>query len=122
MSDEYGVDKVKEASLILVEFGMKLEEALAEDSPKGKKISLSEAISLGIFVAPKAISLAGDAEKLKNQIGDMSPEEIEEVSDYVAVELDLSNDEAEALIEAGVEWAVATNNLRVAVKNIRNKE
>ena len=120
--EEFGIEKVKAASLVLVEFGMKLEEALSEDSPKGKKISLSEAITLGVFIAPKAIGLAGDVEELKKELSDLSTTEIEEVGQYIAEKLDLSNDEAEALIEAGLEWAVATNNLRVAVKDILDKE
>ena len=120
--EEYGIDKVKEASLVLVEFGMKLEEALSEDSAKGKKIALSEAISLGVFIAPKAIGLAGDAEALKQEFGDLSTTEIAEINYYIAEKLDLDNDKVEALLEAGFEWAVSTNNLRVAVKDILDKE
>ena len=118
----YGIDKVKAASLVLVEFGMKLEEFTSEDSAKGKKIALSEAISLGVFIAPKAIGMAGDIEALKQEFGDLSTAEIGELNDYIAEELDLENDLVEELLEAGFAWAVATNDLRVAVKRIRNKE
>ena len=120
--EEYGIEKVKEASLVLVKFGIKLEEALAEDSPKGKKVSLGEAIELGVFIAPRAILMAGDIETLKQELGDLSVAEIEEINNYVAEKLDLKNDEVENLIEAGLEWGEATNNLRVAVKNILMKD
>jgi phosphoglycolate phosphatase-like HAD superfamily hydrolase len=120
--EEYGVEKLKAAGLVLVEFGMKLEEALSEDSPKGKKVSLAEAISLGVFIAPKAIGLAGDAEVLKNEFQDLSAVEIEEIQVYIAEQLDLENDLVETLLEAGLEWAVATNNLRIAVQDVLRKE
>ena len=122
MEEEFGIDKLKEIALTLTEFGMKLEQAFSEDSPKGKKLSLTEAIGLGIFIAPKAISLAGDIEQIRNEFNDFSNDELEELKDYIAEKLDLLNDEVEALVEAGLDWADSTNDLRLAVKDILNKE
>ncbi len=122
MGEEYGIDKLKEAGLVLVQFGMKLEGALSEDSPKGRKLAFSEIIDLGIFVAPKAIGLAGDIGLIGKQWNDADEDEIEEVKEFIAEKLDLANDEVEALIEAGLEWGVATNNLRLAVKDILDKD
>lgn len=122
MEEKFGIEKLKEICLTLTEFGIKLEEAFSEDSPKGKKLSLGEAISLGIFVAPKAIGHAGDAEAIRNEFNDLSTEEIDEIVVYISEKLDLVNDKVEALIEAGMEWADATNDLRIAVKDILKKD
>ena len=120
--EEYGIDKLKDVALALTEFGMKLEDALSEDSPKGKKLALSEAISLGVFVAPKAISLAGDAEAIRNEFNNLSGEEMDEIRIFIAEKLDLANDAVEELIEAGLVWIDATNDLRLAVKGILKKD
>ncbi len=122
MEEKFGIEKLKEICLTLTEFGIKLEEAFSEDSPKGKKLSLGEAISLGIFVAPKAIGHAGDAEAIRNEFRDLSTEEIDEIVAYISEKLDLVNDKVEALIEAGMEWADSTNDLRIAVKDILKKD
>lgn len=119
--EEYGITKLKDVCLTLTQFGMKLEESLSEDSPKGKKIALSEAITLGVFIAPKAIGLAGDVEQIRNEFNDLSNDELEELKVYVAEKLDLENDAVEALIEAALDWADSTNDLRIAVKGILKK-
>lgn len=122
MEEQYGINKLKEICLTLTEFGMKLEEAFSEDSPKGKKLSLGEAISLGIFIAPKAIGHAGDIEAIRNEFNDLDTEELDELVVYVSEKLDLANNKVERLIEAGLEWADSTNDLRLAVKDILKKE
>jgi len=119
--EEYGIEKLKDVCLTLTQFGMKLEESLSEDSPKGKKLALSEAISLGVFIAPKAIGHAGDAEAIRNEFNDLSNEELDEIKEYIAEKLDLENDKVEALIEAVLDWADSTNDLRLAVKDILKK-
>lgn len=122
MEEQYGIEKMKEICLTLTEFGMKLEEAFSEDSPKGKKLSLGEAISLGIFIAPKAISHAGDSEAIRNEFKDLSAEEMDQLVVYVSEKLDLENDKVEKLVEAGLDWADSTNDLRIAVKDILKKD
>ena len=121
MEEQFGIDKLKEVGLVLTQFGMKLESALSEDSPKGKKLAFSEVIDLGIFVAPKAIGLAGDAEQIRNEFNDLSNDELEELKAFIAEKLDLENDKVEALIEAALDWADSTNDLRLAVKDILDK-
>jgi len=116
-----GIDTLKKVALTLTEFGMKLEEALSEDSPKGKKLALSEAISLGVFIAPKAIGHAGEAQQIRAEFMDLDNDETDELVAYVAEKLDLKNDEVEALIEAAFDWLDSTNDLRLAVRDILNK-
>lgn len=122
MEEQYGIEKMKDICLTLTEFGMRLEEAFSEDSPKGKKLGIGEIISLGVFIAPKAIGHAGDAEAIRNEFKDLSTEEMDELVVYVSEKLDLENDKVEALIEAGLDWADSTNDLRIAVKDILKKD
>ena len=111
MSEQYGIETLKDISVDLAKFGMKVEDALED-----KKLSFAEAISLGVFAAPKAIAHAGEAEQIKNEFRDLSATESQELAAHIAGELDLQHDKVEAVIEAGLEWAAATNKLRLVVK------
>ena len=122
MEEQYGITKMKEICLTLTEFGMRLEGAFSEDSPKGKKLSFGEVINLGIFIAPKAIGHAGDIEAIRNEFNDLDTEEMDQLVAYVSDKLDLENDKVERLVEAGLDWADSTNDLRIAVKNILKKD
>ena len=101
----------------LAKFGMKIEEALAD-----KKLSWTEAVSLGVFAMPKVMEYASDAEAIKNEIKDLSAIELEDLVDCVAESLDLENDKVEALIEAGLDWALSTQKLVKAAKDALGKE
>jgi len=121
--EEYGIDKLKEIALAVVQVGVKIEESTDEDSPKGKKFSLlQEGLPLFVFIIPKAIGFAGDAEQIRNEFHDLSEAELEELNTYIAEELDLENDKVEALIEAGLDWLESTNGLRLAVRDIIKKD
>ena len=117
-----GIDTLKKVCLTLTEFGIKLEEALSEDSPKGKKLSLGEAISLGVFIAPKAIGHASEVQQIKDEFVDLDADELDEMIVYISDKLDLENDKIENLIEAAFVWLDATNDLRLTVKDIVKKE
>ena len=121
MGEEFGIDNLKDICLTLVQVGIKIEDATDPDSPRGKKIALTEGVALLVFLVPKAISYAGDAAKIKDEFLDLDSDELDELIVYVAEKLDLKNDEVEALIEAGLDWVDSTNDLRLAVKDIRNK-
>lgn len=119
--EEYGIDKLKEVLLSMIQFGVKFEEVTDEDSPKGKKIALTEWFEIGVFVVPKVIAYASDVEQIRNEFNDLSGSEVDELVAYVAEKLDLENDKVEALIESVLEWADSTNDLRLAIKDIRTK-
>ena len=61
-----GIETLKKVLLTLVEFGIKIEEALSDG-----KINLGEAISLGVFIAPKAIGHAGEIQQIKAESNQM---------------------------------------------------
>ena len=117
-----GIDTLKKVCLTLTEFGIKLEEALGEDSPRGKKLSLGEAISLGVFIAPKAIGHAGEVQQIKEEFLDLDADELDELIVYISDKLDLGNNKIESIIECGFIWLDATNDLRLAVKDIISKD
>lgn len=121
--EEYGIEKLKEVSLVFVETAIKLEDAFDPESPKGKKFSLlQEGIPIFVVLLPKAIGFAGDMEEIKNEFHNLSPAEVSEINAYVAEKLDLDNDLVEALVEAVFTWGTATYDLVLAVKDILNKD
>lgn len=120
--EEYGIEKLKEIGLTLTQLGIKIEEATDPDSAKGEKIALTEGIALLVFLVPKAIGFAGDVETIRNEFNNLDSEETDELVVYICEKLDLENDKVEALIEAGLDWADSTNDLRIAVKDILKKE
>ena len=122
MSEQFGIDYLKDICLTLVQVGVKIEEATDPDSARGEKIALTEGVALLVFLVPKAISYAGDAAKIKDEFMDLEQTELDELRTYIAEKLKLQNKEVEALIEAGIDWIDATNDLRLAVKDILNKE
>ena len=117
-----GIENLKDVCLTLTEFAIKMEEALSEDSPRGKKLGLGEIVSLGVFIIPKAIGHAGEIQEIKVEFQDLDSDELDELVAYISEKLDLQNDEVEALVEVGLVWADATNDLRLAVKDILKKD
>ena len=122
MEEEFGIDNLKDICLTLVQLGIRIEDATDPDSAKGKKIALTEGIALLVFIVPKAISYAGDIAKIKAEFQDLDSDELDELVVYISEKLDLQNDEVEALVEVGLAWANATNDLRLAVKDILKKD
>ena len=117
-----GIETLKKVCLTLTEFGIRLEEALSPDSQKGSKLSLGEAISLGVFIAPRAIGHAGEVREIRDEFMDLNSDELDELVVYISDKLDLENDKVEALIEASFDWLDSTNDLRLAVKDILKKD
>ena len=121
--EEYGTDQLKLVFKTAIEAGIKIEEALAPESPKGEKFSLvQEGIPLFVFLLPKVIAHVGNAETIKNQFLELSQEELDEIKAFLIEEIDLENDAVEALIEAAIDWMDATNDFRLAIKELVNKD
>jgi len=99
----YGIEKLKEITTDTINFSMKLVEATSEDSPKGKKLALTEVVTLLVFLFPKVVGYADDGQQIKNEILDLDDAEAQELSDHVAEKLDLENDKVEVLIESALD-------------------
>ena len=115
----YGIEKLKEVGADLAKFGMKIEDALDAEGPKGKKISLAEAVGLGVFAVPKALNHVNDAEEIRQEFKDLDPVEAGELSEHIADKLDLNVDSVENILEAGLDVLVSMNKLRVAIQGAR---
>jgi len=109
----YGIDKVKEVTTDAVKFAMKVGDARDAEGPKGKKITIGEAVGLAVFAVPKAMNHINDAEQIKNQIKDADAEERREVLEHVCEKVDLENDKVENVIEKSL---VALNAIGDAVE------
>jgi len=116
---EFGIDKLKDICLTLVQTGIKIEEATDPDSPRGEKIALTEGVALLVFLVPKAIAYAGDVAQIKDEFMDLDSDELDQLKAYIADKLDLENDKIEALVEAGLDWLDATYDLIQAVRDLK---
>jgi len=92
---EQGIEKIKNALSVVIETAEKVDQALADDG----KISLFEGVGIAIK-AVKFIGVVKDAEELQTEFMDMDDDEKQELINYVADELELTNEETEEKIEA----------------------
>ena len=90
MEEKLGIETLKEAALVGVKFGMKLEADLSDG-----KLSIGEIIGLGFSTAPDVWKLVPKASQIKEEYLDLDDQEREELVDYVVDELDLTSDKAE---------------------------
>jgi len=95
---KYGTETIKKALGIVIDLGMGIEDHLADDG----RISLSEAASTAVELAPDIFSVAKNAAELKAEIKDWDPVERQEVLEWAVVKFDLTNDRAEQAIELGL--------------------
>ena len=110
---EFGIDKLVDVGTDVVKFIMKIGEARDADGPKGKKISIAEAIGLGIFAVPKAMEHVNDAEQIRSEIRDLDSGERHEWVTRMSEELDLEDDKIENVVEKSL---VALNAVADAVE------
>jgi len=108
MNDEqFGVETIKRAVGIVIALGMDLEDHLADDN----KISLSEAASTVIEVAPDIFAVASKAGELKSELKDWDQEERVEVLEWAIIQFDLDNDKAEKAVETALTVLVKIGEL-----------
>lgn len=104
---DYGVEQIKKALGIVIDLGMSIEDHLSDDG----KISLSEAASTAIDLAPDIFSVAKNAAELKLEVQDWDPAERLEVLEWAVQKFDLDNDRAEAAIELALGLLVKLGDL-----------
>jgi hypothetical protein len=113
-----GIEKLKEAAKAVVDFGEKIEEALKDDG----KLTFVEGITIAVGSAPEIFSMVKDAGEIKDEFLDLDDIEREELSDFVASELDLNADGLEIVVEAGFELLVSLEGLVSAIKDAKEVE
>lgn len=92
------MEKTKKAIKVLVKTGTKVAEALKDDG----KVDLGE----GMGIAMSAVGMIGvfkDLPEIKEEIKNATPESVAEVVEEFKAEFDIPNDEAEKVVEQGVE-------------------
>ena len=112
-----GIEKLKEAALAVVNFGEKVENALADG-----KLSFIEGITIAIGSAPDAFGLIQDGKEIKAEFQDLDDSEREELCDYVASELDLNADGVEEVAEKGFDLLVAFEALVGSIKALKKDQ
>ena len=104
------MEKTKSAIKVLLKTGMKVVDAVKDDG----KVDLGE--SMGI--AMSAVGIVGvfkNIPEIKVEIKNATPEQIAETVAEFKAEFDLPNDEAEKIVETGVE--ILTNLAVLIFKN-----
>jgi hypothetical protein len=104
---EFGTENIKKALGIAIDLGMGIEDHLADDG----KVSLTEALSTAVDLAPDIFSVAKNAGELKAELKDWDPAEREEVLVWAIDKFDLDNDRAERAIETGLALLVKFGEL-----------
>lgn len=115
-TEKYGIEALKEVGTTFAKFGIKLEEAVDPDGPKGEQVAWSESVGLLIFLAPKVLSHIRNREQIKQELQDMSPEERNEWAAHVIKETDLESDVAEEIVTRVIIWMDATADLVDSVR------
>jgi len=91
-----GIKETKELLKFIIDFGMAVDQAMAD-----KKFDMSE---LGLLIAP--LMQIGPAftgiDKLGGELKDLDAAESADLVAYFSKELDLANDKVEVLIEQGL--------------------
>lgn len=96
VSELYGVETLKTALTEVAEFGEKLFEA-AED----KKFKAVEIVQLG-FSIPGLVKVFKQTEELRNEVLDLSEEEMQEIIQHFESEFEIDNAEAEIKVERAI--------------------
>jgi len=114
--DLLGIKETKELLVFLAKFGNAVDIALRDG-----KISFMDA---GVLFEPlfASASAFNGVKELPAELGELSSTEALELTDAVAAELDLANDNAEYLTERGLELAFALVAFISEIRSLRNQD
>lgn len=108
MSDNtkvYGTGTIKEVLEAGFKIVSKIEAAKADDG----KIDFWEAVGVTAGSAADVYNIIKNGQQIKNEYNDLDTEEREEIVIWFSEKFELSNDNAEAIIEAIFAWIVKTD-------------
>ena len=106
MGEQVGIEAIKSVVKILIDGGEGIQEKFADDG----KVKVLEAIFLVIGLFPEVYSIVRKGAQLKEEWRDFSDAEKLEVTEYVALELDLEKDDIEEKVERGFELLLAVDS------------
>lgn len=105
--EKLGIENLKKPVGAVINLGVSIDQAMAEDSAGGKKITRSEALSIAFKTVPDIWSTWKNWGDIKDEYKDLDNAERTEMVAWAQAEFDLENDYVEAKIEAGLEAAAA---------------
>lgn len=115
MREKLGIENLKIAIVAAITLGEKLEEKTADDG----KISLSEALSVGVSSFDDVVRVIRLGSTIKDEFIDLSDDEAEELIELVKNELDLKNHAVEDVIEKAIEFLVSLEGLITSIKELK---
>ena len=111
------IDKVKKALKVVIDIAEGIDKAY-EDG----KLSLAEALSIGVAAVPGGVSIWSSRQELREEIEDLDGDEIVDIENFIATEFDIRNDQAEKVVEEAISFIVAGVELALAIKELRKEE
>lgn len=117
-TEELGIENLKEAAAVGIEFGMELEDVLEDGA-----VDLAEGLSLAVGHVPAIYNeIVKDWKLLVAEFKDRSREEIDELVAYVAEQNDLENDGVELAIEDFLAAGAAVDKAQKSIRDLLRKE
>lgn len=107
-----GIENLKVAVLASVNFA----EAIDKKMDDGK-ITLLEALSAGVGSFGDIVKVIKSGKAIAEEFKDLDSDERTELSEYVAEELDLSNDKVEAIVEKSVSFLLSIDEMIELIKD-----
>lgn len=112
MNGKLGVDNLKLALVAAINLAEKIEDKYSDDG----KISLGEALSVGVGSFTDIVKVVKSGKQIKAEFIDLDDVEKEELIVLIKEELDLTNDKVELIVEKAVELLVSLDELIEAIK------
>jgi hypothetical protein len=105
------IDKTKQALLTLINVAEQFDIALLDG-----KLSLSEVVTVVVSAIPGASAIWENRIELVAELKDLDSDELAEVNQFVATELDLSNELAEKKVEKVIAALIALIDMVSALR------
>ena len=93
-----------------------------DDALEDGKLSLAEVLSIGVAAVPGGAAVWASRAELLEEVKDLDDDELIDLENFIATEFDIRNDQAEAVVEAAISFAISGVELAVAVKGLKSEE
>lgn len=110
--EKLGIENLKVAVIAVITLAEKIEDKNADDG----KISLGEALSVGVGSFGDIVKVVKSGKQIKDEFIDLDLAEKEELLSLIKDELDLDNDKVEDIVEKAVELLIDLDELIAAIR------
>lgn len=111
-NEQLGIENLKVALIAAINLAEKIEDKYSDDG----KISLSEALSVGVGSFTDVVKVVRSGKQIKAEFEDLSDDEKETLLLVVKEELDLDNDKIENIVEKSLEFLISLEELIAAMR------